>query len=89
MQLPNAKAQPGAEADAPSTDQVVPAVQEDTGIVALKDLPNLSRIKKKCTDEEIQQAYNVALNIVTPLVDKSEEEQLVAGTAPYVHPVAQ
>lgn len=73
--LPNAAAQGGADADAPSPDQAV--VIQDTGIVALKDIPSLSTIRKKCTDEEMQQAYNVALNIVTPLVGKSQEEQLV------------
>ena len=45
--------------------------------VPIKKLANYSSIKKKMTDAEFQQAYNVALQIVTPLADKSREEQLV------------
>ena len=45
--------------------------------VPIKKLANYSSIKKKMTDAEFQQAYNVALQIVTPLADKSREDQIV------------
>ena len=45
------------------------------GIVAIKDLPNYSSLKKKMTDAEFQAAYNEALKIVQPLVGLSPEEQ--------------
>lgn len=44
--------------------------------VPMKDLANLASIQKKCTDEELQAAYDVALSVVTPLAKKSEKEQL-------------
>ena len=45
--------------------------------VALKDLANYKSLKKKMTDEEFAEAYNVAVSIVTPLADKSREEQII------------
>lgn len=44
--------------------------------VPMKQLANLTSIQKKCTDAELQAAYDVALGIVTPLAKKSETEQL-------------
>lgn len=45
--------------------------------VAINKLANYRSLKKKMTDEEFQLAYNAALQIVTPLVGKSREEQLL------------
>ena len=44
--------------------------------VPMDQLANLTSIKKKCTDDELRQAYDVALEVVTPLAKKSREEQL-------------
>lgn len=44
--------------------------------VPVDKLENLTSLKKKCTDAEFQAAYDVALEIVTPLAKKSTEEQL-------------
>ena len=44
--------------------------------VPLGSLANYGSIKKRMTDEQFQQAYNVALQIVTPLAGKSREEQM-------------
>jgi transglutaminase/protease-like cytokinesis protein 3 len=48
--------------------------------VPINKLANYKSIKKKMSDDEFQQAYSVALAIVTPLAGKSREEQL-AGIA--------
>lgn len=45
--------------------------------VPLKNLANYTSLKKKQTDTEFQQAYNVALEIVTPLKDLSRQKQLI------------
>lgn len=44
--------------------------------IPMKELANLKSIQKKCTDAELQAAYDVALEIVTPLAKKSTAEQL-------------
>ena len=44
--------------------------------VPASQLENLKSLKKKCTDAEFQAAYEVALEIVTPLAKLSREEQL-------------
>ncbi len=44
--------------------------------VPLKKLANYKSIKKKMTDAEFQQAYDVALQIVTPFANMSREDQL-------------
>lgn len=44
--------------------------------VPMNKLENLKSIRKNCTDAELQAAYNVALEIVTPLAKLSTEEQL-------------
>ena len=44
--------------------------------IPMDQLANLTSIKKKCTDDELRQAYDVALEVVTPLAKKSREEQL-------------
>ena len=45
--------------------------------VPINKLANYKSIKKKMTDAEFQQAYNVALQIVTPLAGMSREDQLL------------
>lgn len=44
--------------------------------VAVDKLANLKSLKKKCTDAEFQQAYNKAVELVTPVAKSSREEQL-------------
>lgn len=44
--------------------------------VPMTQLANLKSIRKKCTDAELQVAYDTALEIVKPLAKKSEKEQL-------------
>lgn len=44
--------------------------------VPMAQLSNLASLRKKCTDDELRAAYDVALEIVTPLAKKSREEQL-------------
>ena len=46
--------------------------------VPLKNLANYSSLKKKQTDVEFQQAYNVALNIVTQFKSFNRQKQLMA-----------
>lgn len=45
--------------------------------VTIKQLANYKSIKKKMTDAEFQQAYDAAINVVTPLAGLSREEQIV------------
>ena len=45
-------------------------------LVSISKLENKKSLKKKCTDIEFQAAYDVAASIVTPLLNKSREEQL-------------
>ena len=59
---------------------IIPATMNTFSPVPKNKLANYSSLKKKMTDVEFQQAYNVALQIVTPLADKSRGEQL-AGIA--------
>lgn len=44
--------------------------------VPISQLQNRTSLKKKCTDAEFQAAYNAAVELVTPLADLSQEEQL-------------
>ena len=44
--------------------------------VPINELANYSSIRKKMTDAEFQEAYNIALEIVTPLANMSREKQL-------------
>lgn len=55
-----------ASADAAGTATLVP----------IDSLENKKGLKKKCTDEEFQAAYDAAVQIVTPLIGLSREEQL-------------
>lgn len=47
-----------------------------SGVVPVNQLANLSSLRKKMTDAELNQAYNAALEIVTPYIGLSREEQL-------------
>ena len=67
--------------EAPETPEVseTPAVSqsaEQSGLISIKNLANKKSLKKNCTDAEFQAAYDVAAQIVTPLVGLSREEQL-------------
>lgn len=53
------------------------AQQEKSGLVAVDKLENKRNLKKKCTDEEFQAAYQAASAIVTPLKEMSREDQLI------------
>lgn len=44
--------------------------------VPLNQLANLKSLRRKASDEEMAQAYNAALKVVTPLARLSREEQL-------------
>ena len=44
--------------------------------VPLKQLANLKSLRRRASDEEMTQAYNAALKIVTPLARLTREEQL-------------
>ncbi len=70
--LPYAGAEPGAE-----VSDIPAAVSENnTFPVPMNQLANLSSIQKKASNEELAQAYNVALEVVTPYADLSIEEQV-------------
>ncbi len=58
---------PGNAAEPAAASKFVPADQ----------LANLSSLRKRMTDEELMQAYNVALELVTPYADLPREEQLM------------
>lgn len=45
-------------------------------IVAIKDLAHYAELKKTLTDEQFQAAYDIALDIVKPLVGTSKENQV-------------
>lgn len=47
-----------------------------TGLVPIDKLENRASLKKRCTDEEFQAAYDAASAIVTPLIGQSRENQL-------------
>ncbi len=52
------------------------AAQAQVSLVPVNQLANLASLKKKCTDQEFQAAYDVAAEIVTPLAGLSLEDQL-------------
>lgn len=53
-----------------------PSAQNQTGLVPINKLANRKSLKKKCTDEEFQAAYDAAAKIVTPLVGMSQQDQI-------------
>lgn len=46
------------------------------GLVPMNQLANLSSLRKRTTDEELAQAYNIAVQVVTPYIGLDREEQL-------------
>ena len=48
----------------------------DGGLVGINDLQNYTSLKKNCSNEEFQAAYNAAQKIVKPLVGKSRKKQV-------------
>lgn len=66
-------AQPGEAVEAPeiSGKESAPA-----GLVPMSQLANLSSIQKKATNEELAQAYDIAVQVVTPYIGLDREEQL-------------
>lgn len=67
---------PGEKVSGISQGSVIPLQADNAFPVPLKKLANYSSLKKRMTNEEFVAAYNVALQIVTPLANKSKEEQL-------------
>lgn len=60
----------------PSLRKAITLEKDPFEPVPMSQLANLKSIQKKCTDAELQAAYDVALKVVTPLAKKSTEEQL-------------
>lgn len=60
----------------PALRKSVTLVKEPFRPVPMDELANLSSLRQKTTDEEFAQAYNAALEIVTPLAELTVEEQL-------------
>lgn len=82
--LPFAGAVPGQNVNEGAAETAIrtpetPVQETSSGFtpVPLNNLANYNSIKKKMTNEEFQQAYDAALQIVTPLANLSREEQLV------------
>lgn len=48
----------------------------EASLVSIDSLENKKSLQKKCTEEEFQAAYDAAVQIVTPLMGLSKEEQL-------------
>lgn len=63
-----------------SEDSTPENVVIQTNLVSIDKLANKKSLQKKCSKEEFQAAYDAAVQIVTPLVGLSEEQQL-AGIA--------
>lgn len=61
----------------PSLRRQISLVRQPFTPVPMDQLANLDSLRKNATDEELAQAYDVALEIVTPLADLSREEQLL------------
>lgn len=47
------------------------------GLVPMHQLANLTSLRKRTTDEELAQAYSIAVQVVTPYIGLDREEQLV------------
>ena len=72
--LPYEGADPGASVEGILEAQNV--ISEASQLVPVKELANLSSLRKKMTDEELNQAYNAAAEVVKPYLDASKEDQL-------------
>ncbi len=73
-----AQAAQAAAAQAAQAQAQAQAAQSSAGLVSIDKLQNLKSLKKKCTDAEFQAAYNVAAQIVQPLVGKSKQDQVIS-----------
>ncbi len=71
---PYAGAAPGAAVE--GIQDTVVNVQGTSQFVPVDQLANLKSLRKKMTDEELNAAYNVALEIVKPYAELTREEQL-------------
>ncbi len=60
----------------PGQNEDAQASQAAVSLVPVDQLANLASLKKKCTDQEFQAAYDAAVAIVAPLAGLSREEQL-------------
>ncbi len=74
---PYAGALPGEKVDGIDNTSLPASSSTAFSPVPLNKLANYKSIKKKMTASEFQQAYDAALQIVTPLAGKSREEQLM------------
>lgn len=72
--LPYEGAKPGAEVE--GMLEVPIEIKEKPQLVPVGELANLKSLRKKMTDEELNQAYDVAAEIVKPYLELSREEQL-------------
>lgn len=54
----------------------IPSAENAASLIPVDSLENKKNLQKKCTDEEFQAAYDAAVQIVTPLIGLSREEQL-------------
>ena len=61
---------------APSLRKAITLVKQPFQPVPIDQLENLTKLRKNTTDEEFAQAYDMALEIVTPYANLSREEQL-------------
>ncbi len=59
-----------------AVDGILSTKAADSPFVPLKKLANYKSLKKKMTDAEFEAAYQQALALVTPLANRSREEQL-------------
>ncbi|MCR5507267.1 MAG: hypothetical protein K6F34_01135 [Lachnospiraceae bacterium] len=59
-----------------SKQNSLPAAQPATSLVPINQLANRKSLQKKMSNAEFQAAYNVAANVVTPLIGRSREDQL-------------
>lgn len=71
--LPYEGAMPGAAVEGTAVSAIT---EETSGLVPLNRLANLSSLRKKATNTELAEAYNVAAQIVTPYIGCSRQEQL-------------
>ncbi|MBQ8390886.1 MAG: S-layer homology domain-containing protein, partial [Oscillibacter sp.] len=60
----------------PSLRKAITLVKQPFQPVPIDQLENLTKLRKNTTDEEFAQAYDMALEIVTPYANLSREEQL-------------
>lgn len=60
----------------PSLRKSITLVKQPFQPVPMDQLANISKLRKNTTDAEFAQAYNMALEVVTPYANLSREEQL-------------